>query len=251
MITDPWFYLAAGTAVVIVGLAKGGLGGGIGVVGVPLMAMVVGPVQAAAILLPILMIMDVLALRVFWKEWDVGNLRAILPGAFFGTVLGFLTARQISPDGLRIMVGVIALIYAVQYFSLRPGRGGAPRPARPLLGVLWGTTAGFTSFSIHAGGPPLQAYLIPQQMHRTRFQSTSIVFFFVVNWLKVAPYYWLGQWTTENLSTSAMLLPLAPVGVFLGRHIHERINDAIFYAIVHAGLFVIGVKLLYDASGGW
>ena len=87
-------------------------------------------------------------------------------------------------------------------------------------------------------------------MHRTTFQSTSIAFFFIVNWLKVAPYYWLGQWNAENLLTSAMLLPVAPIGVTLGRRIHERINDAIFYAVVHAGLFVIGVKLFYDASGG-
>ena len=87
-------------------------------------------------------------------------------------------------------------------------------------------------------------------MHRGTFQSTSIAFLFIVNWLKVTPYYWLGQRNTENLLTSAMLLPIAPIGVTLGRRIHERINDAIFYAIVHAGLFVIGVKLLYDASRG-
>ena len=87
-------------------------------------------------------------------------------------------------------------------------------------------------------------------MHRTTFQSTSIAFFFIVNWLKVAPYYWLGQWNAENLLTSAMLLPVDPHRRHpRPAHSRRRINDAIFYAVVHAGLFVIGVKLLYDASG--
>ena len=112
MIVDPWFYLAASVAVLVVGVAKGGLGGGIGVIAVPLMAMVISPVQAAAILLPILMVMDVLALRAYWRLWDARYLRVLVPAALAGTVLGFLTARSISPDGLRILVAAVALAYA-------------------------------------------------------------------------------------------------------------------------------------------
>lgn len=247
MIVDPYFYLAATAAVLVVGMAKGGFGGGIAVVGVPLMAMVVSPFQAAAVMLPILMVMDVLALRAYWGRWDGRNLRILLPAALLGTLLGFVTARAISADGLRVLVAAVALAYAAQYFRRRPeGRTGPPRPGP---GVLWGATAGFTSFSIHAGGPPLQAFLLPQRMHRTTFQATSVLFFFVVNWSKVGPYYWLGQWTADNLLTSLVLLPLAPVGVFLGRYLHDRVDDDLFFRVVHASLFVIGVKLLYDAAG--
>ena len=248
MIVDPWFYAAATVAVLIVGIAKGGLGGGIAIVGVPLMATVVSPFQAAAILLPILMVMDVLALRAYWGRWDWRNLRILLPAALLGTVLGFLTARAISADGLRILVAVVALVYAARYFWRRAPAGTGR--AHPVLGVFWGATAGFTSFSIHAGGPPLQAYLLPQRMHRTTFQATSVFFFFVVNWSKVVPYAWLGQWNADNLLTSLVLLPLAPVGVALGRYLHHRIDDESFFRVVHASLFVIGVKLLYDASAG-
>ena len=245
MIVDPWFYATATLAVLIVGIAKGGLGGGIAIVGVPLMAMVISPAQAAAILLPILLVMDALALRAYWRRWDWRNLRILLPASFFGTGFGFLTARAISDDGLRALVGIVAILYATRHFwSQTPHIARQPHIG---FGLFWGTMAGFTSFSIHAGGPPLQAYLLPQLMHRTTFQATSVFFFFVVNWSKVVPYAWLGQWDTTNLLTSLVLLPLAPVGVALGRTLHDRVNDDLFFRVVHGSLFIIGGKLLYDA----
>ena len=243
MIIDPWFYLAASVAVLVVGVAKGGLGGGIGVIAVPLMAMVISPVQAAAILLPILMVMDVLALRAYWRLWDARYLRVLVPAALVGTALGFLTARSISPDGLRILVAAVALAYAAVDVRRRTGAAGGPDTA---AGALWGATAGFTSFSIHAGGPPLQAYLLPRCADRTTFQATSVLFFFFVNWSKVIPYAWLGQWSRGTLLTALVLLPLAPVGVTIGRRLHHRVNDETFFRVVRAALLVIAVKLIYD-----
>ncbi len=247
MILDFWFYLAATVAVLLVGVSKGGFGGGIAVIGVPLMAMTVSPVQAAAVLLPILMAMDALAMRAYWGRWDAVNLRILLPAAVLGTWLGFLGAGVLSDDGLRVLAGVIALVYALRYFLAHTQPARQPRVA---AGVVWGSLAAFTSFSVHAGGPPLQAYLLPQQMHRTTFQATSVCFFFVVNWLKVTPYAWLGQWTNDNLVTSLFLLPLAPVGIFLGRWLHARVSDVVFFRVVHGMLFVIGVKLLSDVLVG-
>lgn len=233
-------------AVLIVGIAKGGLGGGIGIVAVPLMAMVISPLQAAAILLPLLMVMDVLALKAYWRQWDARYLRILIPASLVGTALGFVTARVISPDGLRALVGVVSLAYSLQYFF--PRASTEARGPNVGLGLFWGATAGFTSFSIHAGGPPLQAYLLQYRMHRTTFQATSVLFFFVLNWSKVFPYAWLGQWSADNLLTSFVLLPLAPIGVLLGRRLHDRINDKVFFRVVHGSLFVIGVKLLYDST---
>ena len=246
MIIDPWFYLAATVAVLIVGIAKGGLGGGISVVAVPLMAMAVSPVQAAAIMLPILMVMDALALRAYWGLWDPRNVRVLLPASLVGTAFGFVAAGYLSSTGLRALIGVVALVYALQYFLRRSVVGR--RPANSVAGACWGALSGFTSFSIHAGGPPLQAYLLPQRMPRTTFQATSVIFFFVVNWSKVIPYAYLGQWNANNLFTSLVLLPLAPVGIWLGRRLHHRVNDEVFFLVVHASLFVIGVKLLFDVS---
>ena len=249
MIVDPWFYVAATVAVLIVGIAKGGLGGGIGVVAVPLMSMTVSPAQAAAIMLPILLVMDALAIGAYWRRWDWSFLRVLIPASLVGTVLGFLTFRYFSADGLRALVGVVSLVYAFQYFT----RSTAVERTAPHTGsaIFWGATSGFTSFSIHAGGPPLQAFLLGQRLDRTTFQATSALFFFVVNWSKVAPYAWLGQWSDENLLTTLVLVPLAPVGVALGRRLHNEVNDVVFFRVVHAALLVIGVKLMYDASAAF
>ena len=249
VIIDPWFYVAATVAVLIVGIAKGGLGGGIGVVSVPLMAMTVTPAQAAAIMLPILLVMDALAIRAYWRRWDWNFLRVLIPASLVGTFLGFLTFRYFSADGLRALVGVVSLVYAFQYFTR--STSAVRKPPRTGSGLFWGATSGFASFSIHAGGPPLQAFLLAQRLDRTTFQATSALFFFVVNWSKVAPYAWLGQWSSDNLLTSLALLPLAPVGVTLGRRLHTAVNDDVFFWVVHAALLVIGVKLLYDASAGF
>lgn len=245
LITDPWFYVASTIAVLIVGIAKGGLGGGIGIVAVPLMSMVISPLQAAAILLPLLMAMDALALRAYWRQWDWRYLQVLIPAALGGTVIGFITAQYISVTGLRALVGIVAFAYALQHFWPRTNHQVSTPSQRSAM--FWGATAGFTSFSIHAGGPPLQAYLLQQRMDRTTFQATGVLFFFVVNWSKVLPYAWLGQWSADTLLTSLVLLPIAPIGVTLGRRLHQQINDKVFFTAIHASLFLIGIKLLYDA----
>ena len=150
MILDPWFYVAAAVAVLIVGMAKGGFGGGIGIVGVPLMAIFIEPARGTAILLPLLMLMDALAVRAYRGRWDWSHLQVLIPASLIGTALGFLTFRAFSPVGLRVLVAIVALVYALQYFVHRTGEGGRQR--RTGAGLFWGATSGFTSFSIHAGG---------------------------------------------------------------------------------------------------
>ncbi len=244
MITDPWFYACAIAAVLIVGIAKGGLGGGIGIVGVPLMSLTIGPIQAAAIMLPILLLMDAFAVRAWWGRWDAANLRTIIPGGILGTVIGFATFRMLSNDAMRLLVGGMALTIAIVWF-VGPTRTVAKRSSMA-SGTFWSTLSGFTSFSIHAGGPPLQAYLLAQQLDKSLFQATTVAFFFIVNALKLPAYAWLGQLDLHNLSTSLMLAPLAPLGIWLGRVLHERIDERAFYHVIYGSLIVIGAKLVYD-----
>jgi len=244
VIQDPWFYATAIVAVLLLGIAKGGLAGGIGLVAVPLMSLSIEPARAAAILLPILLVMDVTALRPYWGKWDPVNLRTTAPGAILGTALGFATFDLLSADHLRIMVGTIALVFALRWWMAR-----APGPAKPASfgrGTFWGTMAGFTSFSVHAGGPPINIYLLSQKMEKTTFQATTVLFFFGINWLKVGPYAWLGQLDGSNLATSLVLMPLAPVGIALGAWLHRRIDETQFFRVVYACLVVVGIKLIRD-----
>jgi len=248
VIDDPWFYAAAVVAVLILGIAKGGLAGGIGLVAVPLMSLSIEPARAAAILLPILMLMDVTALRPWWGQWDAHNLRTTAAGAVLGTGIGLVSFGLLPPDALRVLVGGIALVFALRWWLVRDP--GPPRAASYLRGTFWSTLAGFTSFSVHAGGPPLHVYLLSQRLDKQTFQATTVAFFFAVNWLKLAPYAWLGQLDGSNLATSLLLAPLAPVGIALGAWLHHRIDERIFFRVVYASLVVLGLKLIRDGLVG-
>lgn len=248
VIDDAWFYATAVVAVLILGVAKGGLAGGIGLVAVPLMSLRIDPARAAAILLPILMLMDATALRSWWGKWDAYNLRTTAPGAVLGTLIGLATFDLLSPDALRVMVGSIALVFALRWWLVRDA--GPPRAPSHARGMFWSTLAGFTSFSVHAGGPPLHIYLLSQRLDKMTFQATTVAFFFTVNWLKLGPYAWLGQLDGSNLATSLLLAPLAPIGILLGTWLHHRIDEKIFFRIVYASLVVLGLKLIQDGLLG-
>ncbi len=248
VIEDPWFYATAIVAVLILGIAKGGFAGGVGLVAVPLMSLSIEPARAAAILLPILMLMDMLALRPWWGDWDVHNLRTMAPGAVLGTGIGLATFNLLSSDALRVMVGSIALVFSLRWWLVRDT--GPARVASYARGTFWSTLAGFTSFSLHAGGPPLHIYLLSQRLDKSTFQATTVAFFFAVNWLKLGPYAWLGQLDGSNLATSLLLLPVAPFGIMLGARMHHRIDEKIFFRIVYASLVVLGLKLIRDGLAG-
>lgn len=244
MISDPLFYLCAIPAVLLYGIAKGGFGGNIAILSVPLMALVVAPQQAAAILLPILIVMDLVALRTFRGRWDKVNLRIILPASLVGVVIGALTFRLLNDAHIQILIGAIALIFTLNIW-LR--RGEPPvRPVSRLRGGFWGMMAGFTSFGIHAGGPPINVYLLPQKLDKTVLMGTIAVFFAVVNLAKLPAYVYLGQFNTANLLTALVLLPLAPLGVRMGFWMLQRSNDRLIYQLCYLFLFATGCKLLYD-----
>ena len=151
---------------------------------------------------------------------------------------------MLSNDAMRLLVGAMALAIAIAWY-IGPTQSAA-KSASMLRGTFWSTLSGFTSFGIHAGGPPIQAYLLSQQLDKSLFQATTVAFFFVVNWLKLPAYAWLGQLDTTNLTTSLILAPLAPLGIWIGRVAHDRIDESAFYHVVYGSLIVIGAKLIYD-----
>ncbi|QEQ95921.1 sulfite exporter TauE/SafE family protein [Neptunomonas concharum] len=245
MITDPLFYAVAIPAVLITAISKGGFGGGLGLLGVPMMALVIAPQTAAAILLPILCLMDVVGLWSFRGKSHRHSLTTLLPAAAVGIVIGALTFKYFTADHIRLIVGTIAVAFALNYW-LKPKNRAPKKPSR-LRGSFWGTIAGFTSFGVHAGGAPLNTYLLPLKLPKQEYAATSIVFFASINFMKLVPYTWLGQFNTETLSTAVALAILAPIGVLIGVKLHHRISDQWFYQICYALLFLMGIKLLFDA----
>ncbi|GGO84539.1 UPF0721 transmembrane protein [Marinobacterium nitratireducens] len=251
MIEDPLFYLVAIPAILIVGISKGGMGGGLGIVAVPMMSLVISPAQAAAILLPILCVMDLFALWGFRGVYDRANLRLLLPAAFVGIAVGTLTYSHLSEAHIKLIVGLTSLLFAANWLLQRLGTQRLEaRNAGPVAGRLLGALAGFTSFSVHAGGPPVDMYLLPQRLDKSLFVGTTVIFFTAVNYAKLAPYAWLGLLNTDNLVTSLGLMILAPVGIRLGLWLHHRIRDESFYALCYALLLVAGLKLSIEGAEG-
>jgi uncharacterized membrane protein YfcA len=239
------FYILATIAVLIVGISKSGFGSGIGVLGVPLMSLVIPPAQAAAIMLPLLCIMDIFNVLHYRKRFDRTNLMILLPAALVGILLGTFTFRYLSDNSIRILLGVISILFVGNFFRSRKKEQKQTTPNR-FKGSFWGAIAGFTSFGVHAGGPPVNIYLLPQKLDKTIFVGTTVVFFMIVNYVKLIPYAFLGQLNGENLLTSLILSPLVPLGVWLGIKLHDRINEQLFYNVAYISLLITGVKLLYD-----
>ncbi len=251
MTDDPWFYAVAIPAVLLFGIAKGGFGGGPGTAAVPLMALVVSPVQAAAILLPILCLMDLVTLWAYRGRWDLSELKTLLPASLLGIAAGAYLFDVLSADTIRLCVGVIAVAFTVHYgiSQLRPRRGDLP-PFPRMFALPAGAVSGFTSFIAHAGGPPVNMYMLRRPLDRTQFVATTAVFFALVNYTKLVPYAWLGQFSAENLATSAALAVFAPIGVYLGVWLHNRVSDRAFFIFVYAFLFLVGIRLIATGLAG-
>ncbi len=248
MLSDPTFILVAVFAVLITGLAKGGFGG-LGLFAVPILSLSISPVQAAGIMLPILIVMDWIGVWAYRKHWDKRLLLLMLPGALIGIALGGLLAGRVSEDFVRLCVGLIAVtfpIYAILGARLRTGVDRL-KNNRPVAWVA-STVAGFTSFVAHAGGPPYQAYALAQGLDKRIYAGTAVMFFSVLNAVKLVPYAMLGQFDRTNLMTSAALIPLCPIGVLLGVWLIKRIDQAVFYRIMYGLIFITGVKLLWNVA---
>ncbi len=249
MITDPWFYAVALPAVVVTGISKGGFGAGLGVLSVPLMALVIPAGDAAGIMLPVLLIMDAVGVWRYRRTWDRRNLEILIPAALLGIAVGFLTASVVEEGSVNLLTGAIAVAFTLDRWLRRPSAGRTVKRATVPDGVLWGSLTGFTSFTAHSGGPPFQVYTLPQRLPAALYVGTNVLLFAAVNAAKVPPYAILGRLDTANLATSAVLFPLAPVGILLGFWIQDRIPAEPFYRICYVLLFVVGLRLLWDGLG--
>jgi uncharacterized membrane protein YfcA len=245
LITDPAFYLVAIPAVLLMGVSKSGFGAGVGSLAVPMMALVVSVPEAAAILMPVLLVMDLLGMAAFRNDFDRSLLKFLVPFGMLGIVMGTVLFKVLNAQTVAGLVGAFTLLFLAQRLLFPPQPGSAPPPR--WLGALLTTTSGFTSFIAHAGGPPVAAYVIPLKLTPLKFTATMAFFFFVVNLSKWIPYAWLGLLDGRNMATSLVLLPLAPVGVWVGVRLARRIEPTLFYRFIYTGMFLTGVKLLWDA----
>ena len=235
-------------AVVLVGLSKGGLGG-MSLLGVPLMALFMPPVTAAAILLPVLVLMDVVSVASWraWVDWQI--MRRIMPGAVAGIGVGWASGELVSDAVVRLIVGLVSLAFVMRAL-VGTGQGVAAAGPRPAAARFWGGVAGYTSFVAHAGSPPLQIYMMPLRLDPKLFTGTTVMFFAMTNALKLIPYAALGEFGFANLTRAAAMLPLAVAATWLGGWVVRHMRAGIFYPFTYASVALVGVKLVWDGLAG-
>ena len=238
------FIVIAGLSAFLVGASKGGLPM-VGVLGVPLLALVMPPVAAAALLLPVYIVSDMVGLWAYRKEYSARNLVILVPAMILGVGLGWATAKITEEWMVTLLVGVVGLYYCASVILRKAN--APPKPADVPRGVFWGMIAGFTSFVSHTGGPPYQAYVLPQKLPKMMFAGTSTIVFAIINLVKLVPYWALGQFNPTNLEVAALLSPIAIAGALIGYKLTAILPEGLFYRLVEVALFLVSLKLIHEA----
>jgi len=238
------FYIVIAGLALIIGLSKGGLGGLLGAMATPFLSLVVPPDQAVGLVLPLLMIADIFAISAYWKMWDWQLIRLTLPGATLGVILGAYFLSTTPTELLRDVLGGITILFSLYKLSEKWLLRGKAYQAHPWHGALAGSVAGFASSISNSGGPPMSMYLLLQKLPTRTFIATSAIFFTCLNWIKVPFFGFSGIFDWETFRSFVWVIPLLPVGVWIGRWMAGKINQATFETILIALLFVTGVLLI-------
>jgi uncharacterized membrane protein YfcA len=200
-------------------------------------------------MLPLLLVMDAIAIWNYRKDADWKILRIMLPGAMVGTLIGWALWAIVSDAMVLLFVGVVTLLFILDAIvPLRKKLEGLP--PSPGWGRFWGGFAGFTSFISHTGGPPFQIYVLPQRLSPVNYSGTNAFFFAIVNTAKLIPYFFLGQLSVSNLTIGLILAPLAIAGVVLGVFLVRRVSVKVFYTLAYWLVFILALKLVYDGIVG-
>lgn len=272
-------WVLASLAVVLIGIAKSGFGGGVGIVAVPLYVLAAGSKDGLGALLPLLIAADIFSLGHHWRKWDVPNLRHLLPGSILGIVAGSVIlwlllgrpaldmlgtlpeqsgvtaaeaaekGREQAENALKLAVGVICVAYGVGDLVRQRLSVSRPYPTGPIKGALTGLLAGIVSTIGHAAGPITAIYMLGQKLDRQRFIGTAVCYYFIVNTIKLLPYALLGLIHTGSLLQGLLLLPLVPVGTFLGAWLNRRLSEHLFRGIIMAIVLATGVHFMFTTLG--
>ncbi|MBR9728047.1 sulfite exporter TauE/SafE family protein [Shewanella intestini] len=241
-----WFYITAIPAVFFYGMGKGGIGGILGMLSVPLMALTVPPIKAAGILLPLLCVMDVIAYYYHRKNCNYTILKSMLPMALAGIAIAAYFMGSMPSNVVELLIGGLAMAFLAQTFLIK-----STKVDNPIKGHLLNALSGFASTIAHAGGPPVSMFLLPKKLPKEQLIGTGVVFFLVLNFTKLIPYAYVGELEFENLITSAILLPVAFLGVRVGVLLVNIISQEMIYKISYIVLFFAGCKMLYSGIVGF
>ncbi len=250
--TDPWFYAIGFLATFLMAASKGAFGGGLAIIGVPMLSLVMDPIAAAIVVAPLVAFMDLFALRAFPPStWSRPDLKWLSLGLVTGIAAGWLFFEWVDRRYVILMIAVVTLGFTLRWFLQGRAKPPPPHGVQPGRAVGLSLISGFTTFIAHAGGPPVAMYLLGRQLDKTIYAGTTIAVFMLGNFIKLVPYTKLGLERPEALWAALALTPVIPVGVYVGKLLHDRLDQQRIYLWCYSFLLVAGLKLLWDGVRGF
>ncbi len=241
-IDAPYLFVSmAIVGVILTGISKSGFAGGAGVVAVPMLALVMPVEQAVTLMLPLLLLMDIRAIRLYRLHLNRALLRRLMPPALVGIALGGWLLGRLPEQGLQLLLAVLSIVFACWQPLLKR--------LRHIKGFAsgWGLLSGLSSTLIHAGGPPINAYLMTLELSKLRWLATTSMMFGLMNVVKIIPYTLADAWRIELFWLSLLLAPVAWLGIGLGYRIQARISEVHFLLLCRILLLGSGCLLALKA----
>lgn len=250
---DVWFYVVATAAIVILGLSKGGFAG-IGMISTPMLALIMGPLEAASFMLPVMISQDAIAVLMYRRIYNRKLLVILLPGAVLGVAAAYLLASTVSEWVVQLVLGSISLVFSIWQLSasfIQKNHLLSEPKANSTIGVLCGAGAGFTSTIAHAGSPPFQFYTMPLRLGRDEYVGTSVYFFAILNLMKLPVFFSLGEFHWAELPLIALFIPIAVISSWAGGRLVRHVSVERFNSLIIAMLILVSVALIAQGVRGW
>ncbi len=248
MPTDPLFYLIGVPAVFLISLGRGAFGGGLAILGVPLLALAVDPVTATFMMAPIVSASDPFTVWAFPpRTWSMPDLKWLVPGMIVGLCLGAMFVAEVDLRIVALGISVIVLWFTARYFLRDRSAAVARAPVNPALALVCGSLSGFTTFIAHGGNPPVAYYLLSRGLPKTIYAGTMIALFLAANMVKLALYLWLSANDLRVLVMAAALMPVVPLGVWAGKRLHDRLDEQRLYFWCYLLVGLAGLRLFADS----
>ncbi len=246
---DPvFFYLVGLPTIFLIALSKGAFGGGLATLGIPLLSLVMSPLDAAIVVAPLVSFMDLFAFGSFGpRTWSKRDIVWLMPCLVIGIGIGYFFFTRVDPHLVAASIAAVTLLFTAHWFLLGHRAKPSHMPVSPPLAILAGTVSGFTTFVAHSGGPPVNMYLLRRGLNKTIYAGTNLAIFMLGNLVKLVPYGVLAYAKPWTLIAAALLAPIVPVGVWAGVYLHRRLEQNRLYFWCYLLLAAAAAKLLFDA----
>jgi len=239
MISATVFFVIA--AVLFSALIRGLAGFGFSISAVPLLSLVLPPVEAVVLALLLQLVVGLYDFITLRKEADWPSIKRLIVGAIVGTPIGFFALTALDPNLARIVIAIAVLLGLVLLLTYKPR---APSPNNTLA-VVAGAAAGVFSGLAGMPGPPVIAYYIGIGMYPKQTRASLMVFFFFVSAIATPGIVLAGELDLKVAVLVAASVPSLALGTWVGTQVFARLNSGQFRTIAIAVMAISGV------IGGW